>query len=86
MIGRLSDHGNNCPDRPHWNLLRQIQVDLAQQHAHWAWVDTDDLNGPDDNLHYTRDGYARLGKRFAQSAIELLQTDNTVSGEDEKYQ
>ncbi len=84
VLGRLSDHDNDCPDRPHWNLVRQIQVDLAQNNSRWACVDTDDLNGPDNNLHYTRDGYVRLGKRFARSAIELIQPKNNASDENEK--
>ena len=31
-----------------------------------AWVDTDDLNGDKDALHYTKDGYAELvgGRSF----------------------
>jgi hypothetical protein len=33
---------------------------------------TDDLNGPKDGLHYTKEGYAELGRRFAAKAAELV--------------
>jgi hypothetical protein len=46
-------------------------VAFAESDPRAAWVDTDDLNGDKNALHYTRDGYAELGRRFAARAIEL---------------
>ena len=36
------------------------------------WVDTDEMNGPNDGLHYDKPGYAELGKQFAEKTIALL--------------
>lgn len=62
VAGRLSDHD----DSPSWQAVRKAQQERAD-----AWVDTDDLNGPDDALHYTDAGYRELGRRFAAAAISL---------------
>ena len=72
VIGRLSDHGKDDPERPDWNAVRAAQVAVAEEHPRRAWVDTDDLNGPDNNLHYTKEGYKRLGARFAETAVGLI--------------
>lgn len=69
VIGRLSDCGNK--DAP-WKALREAQVAFAEKTPLTAWVDTDDLNGDKDALHYTKDGYAELGRRFAAKTVELL--------------
>jgi len=68
VIGRLSDNGKDAS----WNQVRQAQVQAAEADPRGAWVDTDDLNGPKDALHYTQEGYAELGKRFAAKALELI--------------
>jgi lysophospholipase L1-like esterase len=52
--------------------VRKAQVSFAEKEPRAAWVDTDDLNRPDDNLHYTPQGYVELGKRFADKTVELL--------------
>lgn len=81
VIGRISDFGNNDPqNRPDWNIIRQAQVDWAEQTARAAWIDTDDLNGPNHALHYLKDGYQKLGQRFASKAIELIQASATQPG------
>lgn len=72
VIGRLSDFGNDGKRYAHWNQVRKAQVDVAQADPRGAWVDTDDLNGPKDDLHYTKEGYDQLGQRFAEQAIELI--------------
>ena len=72
VIGRLSDFDNEDKRYPHWTRVRQAQVELADSGPRYGWVDTDDLNGPEDDLHYTKKGYRSLGKRFAERAIELL--------------
>jgi hypothetical protein len=68
VIGRLSDYG----DYPDWTAVREAQVQVAKDDPRGAWVDTDDLNGPNDGLHYNREGYVELGSRFAKSAIALI--------------
>jgi len=72
VIGRLSDHGVDNPNIPDWNVIREAQVSLAEANPRREWVDTDDLNGPDDNLHLTKDGYRILGERFAKAALQLI--------------
>lgn len=69
VIGRLSD---NQKGNAHWDAVRAAQEQVARDDARAAWVDTDDLNGPKDDLHYTADGYKELGSRFAAKAVELL--------------
>ncbi len=74
VVGRISDFGNDRDDRPGWLAIRQIQVEFAESDPkRRAWVDTDDLNGDKNGLHYTKQGYAMLGERFAQKAIELIE-------------
>lgn len=68
VIGRLSDNGKDTS----WKALREAQVAFAEKQPRSAWVDTDDLNGDKDGLHYTKDGYAELGRRFAAKTVELL--------------
>jgi len=71
VIGRLSDFGKKGT-YAHWEIVRKAQVQVAESSPRGAWVDTDDLNGPKDGLHYTKEGYAELGKRFAAKAIKLI--------------
>ena len=72
VIGRLSDCMNKNPGKSHWMEVRKAQVEVAEKNPRGAWVDTDDLNGPKDGLHYNKEGYAELGKRFAEKAVELV--------------
>ena len=72
VIGRLSDCMNKNPGKSHWMEVRKAQVEVAEKDPRGAWVDTDDLNGPKDGLHYNKEGYAELGKRFAEKAVELV--------------
>jgi len=75
VIGRLSDFGK--PDNEHWQTVRKMQVSVAQDDDHGAWVDCDDLNNKTkngverDDLHYTQAGYELLGRRYARQ-IKLL--------------
>ena len=73
VLGRISDFGNELPERPDWNLIRKVQVQFAEGYARGAWVDTDDLNGKANGLHYPPDGYRKMGERFAQRAVELVE-------------
>jgi hypothetical protein len=69
VIGRLSDH---LKGDKHWDAVRAAQEKVATDGRRSAWVDTDDLNGPQNDLHYTKAGYKELGNRFAAKALELL--------------
>lgn len=74
IIGRISDFGLRRKKRAQdWEIIRNIQVQVAGEDSrHRAWVDTDDLNGDKDALHYTNEGYKTLGERFASAAIKLI--------------
>ena len=68
VIGRISDH---LKGDPAWDAVRAAQEKAATDEPLGAWVDTDDLNG-EAGLHYTKDGYLELGRRFAARAIGLI--------------
>jgi len=69
VIGRLSD----CKvGKVAWDAIRKMQQDMCEANPRWDWVDTDDLNGDRNGVHYTPEGYKELGKRFAEKAIELI--------------
>lgn len=76
VIGRLSDFGK--PDYKEWQNIRKIQVEIAKNDKHGAWVDCDDLNDKEskgvkrDDLHYTKEGYELLGRRYARQAKALV--------------
>ncbi|MFT4549608.1 MAG: lysophospholipase L1-like esterase, partial [Verrucomicrobiales bacterium] len=72
VIGRLSDFDNENKRYPHWTRVREEQVKLAEGDAVGEWVDTDDLNGKGNGLHYDKEGYRVLGERFAEKAIKLV--------------
>lgn len=73
VVGRLSDHLTNNAG---WDAVRAAQEKVAADEPLGAWVDTDDLNGK-AGLHYNKEGYAELGKRFAASSIELIRKGAT---------
>ena len=68
VIGRLSDYKNGDAG---WDAVRAAQEKVAREDSLGTWVDTDDLNGPNNKLHYTREGYVELGSRFAAKSIDL---------------
>ena len=77
VIGRLSDHLKESHES--WTTVRKSQVAVSEGDPLGAWVDCDDLNnktGKDgkihDDLHYTREGYSLLGKRYARQAKLLI--------------
>jgi hypothetical protein len=72
VIGRLSDYADPESPRPYWNKIREIQDNLPKKDLLVRCVNTDDLNGANNGLHYGKEGYAELGKRFAAAAIELI--------------
>ena len=76
VIGRINDYAANRPDNEHWKLVREAQVRLGSTPGN-GWVNTDDLNREDDGqpqdyIHFPREGAGKLGQRFAESAIELI--------------
>lgn len=84
VIGRLSDSGLVGKSKSEWALVRKAQVDVAEAYPRGAWVDTDDLNDGknkqgqliQNDLHYSVEGYKKLGDRFAQKSIELIYQRN----------
>jgi hypothetical protein len=88
VIGRLSDFGK--PDYADWQNVRKVQVALAEKDKLGAWVDCDDLNDKQkdgvkrDDLHYTKEGYELLGRRYARQAKALI--DGTDPAEDGRPQ
>jgi hypothetical protein len=81
VIGRLSDFDVENKKYPHWTMVREIQVKVAESNSRFAWVNTDDLNDGvnrrgktiENDLHYSAEGYKTLGTRFAESALKLIQ-------------
>lgn len=77
VIGRINDYARSRPDNGHWHAVRAAQVRLGKTKGN-AWIDTDDLNGgsadkPDGDIHFPKENAKRLGKRFADKAIELVE-------------
>jgi hypothetical protein len=77
VIGRISDARMN---KPHWVKIRKVQMELANEHDHWVWIDTDDCNdGPakdgttvfKNDVHYSDAGKTVFATRLAEQAIEL---------------
>ncbi len=62
-----------------WEAVRQAQVSLSKGDPLGAWVDCDDLNNKErngvafDDLHYTKEGYELLGRRYARQAKALIE-------------
>lgn len=83
VIGRLSDFDMQNEKYPHWTMVRDIQVKVAQSKPYFGWIDTDDLNEGfntkgkiiANDLHMSVEGYKIMGKRFAEEAIRLINTD-----------
>lgn len=80
VIGRLSDFDMDNERCPHWTMVRETQVAVAEADPLGAWVDTDDLNDGrnwdgkliQNDIHYSVEGYNVLGKRFANQSISLI--------------
>ena len=81
MIGRLSDFDMQNKRYPHWTMVREVQVKVAESNSRFSWANTDDLNDGDNrkgktiknDLHFPAEGYKTLGKRFAESALKHIQ-------------
>lgn len=80
VIGRLSDFDMGNDKFPHWTMVREAQVEVAESDSRSVWVDTDDLNDGlnrngdqiKNDLHYSVEGYRLLGSRFAENSIDLI--------------
>ncbi|MDB4475087.1 sialate O-acetylesterase [bacterium] len=89
VVGRLSDFDMSNQKYPHWTLVREQQVALAEQTPNCVWVDTDDLNDGKNrggksiknDLHYSANGYVILGQRFADEAIRMIESRKDQSVE-----
>jgi hypothetical protein len=83
VIGRLSDFDMLNEKKPHWVMIRDIQVKVAESDPRFGWIDTDDLNdgynreGEEikDDIHMSAEGYITMGKRFADKAIQLIENN-----------
>ena len=81
IIGRLSDFGMSNEKYPHWTMIRDIQVKVAESNPRFAWINTDDLNDGinrrgkeiEDDIHMSAEGYVIMGKRFAEKSIRLIE-------------
>lgn len=72
VVGRINDHDMKNKSKPHWTMVRDAQVKAVKELPRADWVDTDDLNGPQNGIHATADGYKTLGERFAEKALKLI--------------
>ena len=80
VIGRLSDCDLDNKHFPHWTIVRDAQMEVSESNPRSAWVNTDDLNDGKgkngrnlrNNLHFSTEGYKKLGERFAEKSIELI--------------
>ncbi len=81
IIGRLSDFDMQNEKYPHWTLIRDIQVKVAESDSRFGWIDTDDLNDGynrkgekiKNDLHMSEEGYIKMGKRFAKKSIQVIE-------------
>jgi hypothetical protein len=77
VIGRISDYGLHGKNAEGWKLMRKVHQQIADADPMGAWIDTDDLNGGDEDnpagdLHYPAEESIRLGERFGQAALKQL--------------
>ena len=72
VLGRISDARLSDDSDPGWRRVRQVQVKIAEEAPWGEWINTDDLNGPNDDLHYPGEFQSQLGSRFADQAIDLI--------------
>lgn len=81
IIGRLSDFGIKNTTHPHWTMIREIQIKVADSSPRFSWINTDDLNDGinrkeksiQNDIHMSAKGYIVMGERFAKKAIQLIE-------------
>lgn len=86
VIGRINDYARDVPDNEHWRRVRETQVRLGSTKGN-AWVDTDDLNDEEGSqlhgdIHFHREGARKLGQRFAEQAIVLIEKRDSIDNEE----
>ena len=75
VIGRIGDY---ALDRPSCVAVRKVQREIIDEDPRGAWVDVDDLNNKEIKgeiksvVHYTKEGYELLGRRFARQGKALV--------------
>ncbi|MBU3071329.1 sialate O-acetylesterase [Aestuariicella sp. G3-2] len=80
VIGRLSDFDMENKIYPDWTTVRRAQEEVAESSPLGTWIDTDSYNDmissdgkkTKNGLHYSPEGYIKLGEAFARAAIELI--------------
>jgi hypothetical protein len=81
VIGRIND---SHMSEPNWKAMRDVQVKLAEDADHGAWIDTDDLSEPDNGVHFPRENYLKLGQRFAEKAVVLIRKGSAINSNEIK--
>ncbi len=74
ISGRVNPPANGR--YPHRNQVRRAIESMPARVEHTAWVDCDDLTLHADRLHFNSVGQLELGRRFAQTFIELYERRN----------
>ncbi len=75
VISRISDYGTKNPRGkafPGWLQIRKAQERIVAEDKRAAMVNTDDLNGAGNGLHYPPEGYKLMGERMARQAVALI--------------
>ena len=82
VIGRINDFWRPGVRKiVDGDMMRALQVKMAESHEHGAWINTDDLNtGVNpwgtyefDSGHFPNPGYRVMGQRFARKACQLVE-------------
>lgn len=69
VLGRITDWDMRMGE-PGWMKIREIQQRIGERDTVHAWVNTDDLNGPTNDIHMIgENGFNILGERFAAASI-----------------
>ena len=79
VIGRINDSWLPSRDIVDGDMMRALQVKMAESNANGAWINSDDLNtGVNpwgiyefDGGHFPNAGYRVMGQRFARAAGKL---------------
>lgn len=77
VIARLSDYGLQekwQKEYPDWKAVRSAQEKLVKDNKGWILIETDDLNGKQNNLKFDKKGIETLGERYAEAALKLINT------------
>jgi len=72
ILAKLSDYGlGDVPVERSWRKVRNAQSTVALGLERVGIFNTDDLNGPNDEVHYTAEGYRRMAERFVAHAVAV---------------